>query len=102
MSDGVQFKATLDVTAQSEQVVTEFAIAHLKQRGYDVAAPNEKWETLRAFLRRIGVRYDAFYKSLNHRARPNVLVRRHRGGAGRIAEICSNAAFDAFCRRHKR
>lgn len=98
MSDPVQFRATLDVTAASEDVVTGFAIDHLRERGYSVTAPNEKWETLGEFMRRNQIsrheavhRYIAAWETRGHkipvRLSPTKCLR----------ELCSNPEFDAFC-----
>jgi hypothetical protein len=96
MSDHVQFKATLDVTAKNEEAVTEFCIAHLKERGYSVTQPHLKWETPKEMIARLRICYETLSRRARDPNRPNVAI--HRGSSGRLIQICSNADFDAFCR----
>lgn len=98
MSDPVGFHLQLDVTGNSEAVVTEFCIGHLRERGYAVAPPNEKWETMKEFLARLDTSWSNFRRCLADPRRPHVLIH---PSARRVSEILSNAAFDAFVKRHK-
>ncbi len=91
------------ISARSEDVLASFCSNHLKERGYSVIAPNQTWETLGAFMNRVGVRK---HESL-HR---DIKLWLGRGGtlflgqrpSGRLSEILSNADFDAFVVRNKR
>jgi hypothetical protein len=98
MSDSIAFHLQLDVSAKSEAHVTEFCIAHLRERGYHVAPPNEKWETPSEFLARLGVSAMSLHRALRRSGCPNVAA--HRTPTGRILELCSNQAFDAFVKRY--
>jgi hypothetical protein len=99
MSDPVTFRATLDVTGASEAHVTAFAITHLRTHGYSVTAPNESWEKLKVFLKRLGISYTHFRRVIQHPHRPDVLVF---PTTARVQEILSNPDFDAFCLRNKK
>lgn len=100
MSAGVAFKMTLDVTAKSEQAVTEFAIEHLRGRGYYVAKPDEPWEKNGAFCKRVGLYPHRIREAIERyklRGGPPIQVDA-RGQSGRIVFIQSNPNFDNFCR----
>jgi hypothetical protein len=98
----LQFRTLLQVVGQPhEDALTAFAIRHLTERGYNVADPNEKWETVGQLLKRLDICYETFNRALKREGRPNVLLRRSAGaqsktGTGQIRGVCSNAAFDAF------
>jgi hypothetical protein len=102
MSDS-PFSLTLTVKAGGEQVVTDYCIAHLRERGYHIAAPNENWETAREFNKRLDVCAAAIHRALRREGCPNVLIHfgAGKGKEGRIMGICSNPAFEAFLKRHK-
>ena len=74
MSDGVEFKLQLDVSGKSEAHITEFAIAHLRARGYAVASPNENWELMKNFLKRLDISAMHFHRCMKIPHRPDVLV----------------------------
>jgi hypothetical protein len=105
MSEAIEFRTLLQVGGVAhEKALTEFAIRHLTERGYNVSNPAEKWETPGELIKRLGICYETFYRGLNREGRPNVMVRRTAGaqsrtGTGRIRDICSNAAFDEFLLR---
>jgi hypothetical protein len=98
--DLVVFHLQLDVTGQSESVVTDYCITHLRERGYHVAAPNEKWETAGDFGKRVGINKSALHTLIaRYRARggrPPELDRR--GKSQRVTAIKSHEGFDNFCR----
>ena len=100
MSDGVRFEATFNVTGESEEHVTAFCVAHLRERGFDVAPANQEWEQMNEFCRRLKIHHMTFYRAMEQPDRPNVLVKR--GATGRFVEILSNPAFDAFVTRRKK
>lgn len=104
MSDEVQYKITLDLTAKSESLFTDLCVAHLRERGFNVTEPNEQWETLGAFMRRVGLRRnESFHESLRAwEERGHNIFRRNGKSSNRIIELLSNPAFDAFCRRYKK
>lgn len=83
----------------SETAVTAFCILHLKERGYHVSSPNEKWETITDFRRRLGIHSETVRKALADPLCPQVQVHR---GEKRIIELVSNPAFESFCLRNKR
>ena len=103
MNDPVQFKATIDVTAESDDAMTAFAIDHLKERGYHVAAPRSNPERPTDFMRRIGIRnWDSLHRDIAlWQSGGGALVVRYYPG-GRIREIQSNAEFDKFVVRFKK
>jgi hypothetical protein len=105
MSDGVQFKATLDITAQSEEIVTAWAIDHLKERGYQVEKANEQWEKPKAFCRRVGIygnKLNEYITRFEMRGNGRVLVDRAPGKMQRIRALRSCPAFEGFIRSIKR
>jgi hypothetical protein len=99
------FHLTLTVSGESEQIVTDYCIAHLRERGYAVAPPNEKWETPSEFNTRLGICAVGITRALIRPGCPNVAIH-YANGRGphskRIHSICSNAAFDAFVKSHKK
>jgi hypothetical protein len=104
MSADELFTLTLTVKAGGEQVVTDYCVAHLRERGYSVTAPGEKWETAAQFNKRLGICWQGIHRALKRPGCPNVLIKYGPGrgpGGKRIAGICSNPAFDAFVTRHK-
>ncbi len=103
MSDAAPaFRCTLDVTAPSEEVATEWAVAHLKARGYVFAETLGNRETIGAFIQRIGISYDTLYRRLSDPTCPKVEILQARPPGKRMAAIRSNEAFEAFCREGKR
>ena len=99
----MSFKVTLDVTAESEEHITGWAVSHLQRLGYHVAAPNEKWETPTELMRRIGLsKSETLHASIKVWAGRGRPVPTHRTATGRLMELVSNPDFDAFCRRNKR
>jgi hypothetical protein len=104
MSDGVEFKATLDVTGASEEAVTQFAISHLRERGYYCAKPDAAWERNGAFCKRVGLwphRIQEVIDRYQQRGGPPINLDR-RGQSGRLVSLQSNPSFDAFCRSQTR
>jgi hypothetical protein len=93
------FAFTLTVKADGEKVVTDYCIAHLRERGYAVTPPNENWELMKNFLKRLGISAMHFNRCMKIPHRPDVLVY---PSATRVMEILSNPAFDAFVKRHKK
>lgn len=95
------FLLTLEALTQAE--IDAKLIAHLRDQGYNVSAPKETWEKPREFLDRIG-------RNRNFPLRASIREWHRRGGTvlsldgvtGRVIELLSNPAFDAFCRRNKR
>jgi hypothetical protein len=108
MNEPVEFKVTLDVSAASETHVTEFAIAHLRERGFSVTEPGiMSWETPGQFRARLQLNQKTFSNCLElwrMRFTGDVPLAVHvdrRGRSGRIKRLQSNAEFDEFCRREK-
>lgn len=99
MSDQVEFKVRLDVSAKGEAIVTDFCVQHLRERGYHVAESREHWETPSQFNKRIGVCKEAIHRALRRPNCPNVVIQRTT--TGRIRELLSNAPFEAFVKRYK-
>lgn len=101
MSAPVTF--TLSLQALTSDALNAAMIAHLEEQGYGITAPHEAWETPRAFLRRIGLRsHETLQRSIELWNRRGHHLQCSRGPTGRIKELLSNPAFDAFCRRNKR
>lgn len=98
MSDRVSF--TLQIEAPDETALEKWAIAHLEERGFSVARPHENWETVRAFCKRLRITYMTFARNKIRPGAPNVVTRN--GHTGRVIEILSNPAFDAFITANKR
>lgn len=97
----MSFKVTLDVTAESESHITGWAVDHLRKLGYHVVRPNEHWETIRAFLDRLGANYMTIKRALKKPDCPAAQIQWSES-CKRMLAIRSNPAFDAFCRRHKK
>lgn len=86
----------------TEQIQTASAIAHLKERGYNVAAPYSKPERAGDFMRRVGItNWESLHRdiALWQDGGSTLVVRYYPGG--RIREIESNSAFDKFVVRFK-
>lgn len=90
-------KVTLDVTSDSESVLEGYCVRFLKERGWNVTAPHEKWETVKDFIARLGICHQTLSRKLRpDERRPNVVVQRSQKSK-RILAILSNADFDAWC-----
>lgn len=94
----MQAHLTLDVTAESEEIMaTEFA-RYLKDRGWHVAPPHEHWEALGKFIERVGLRgHDAFYRRFDEwtkRGQSIPLLKKNK----RLMGLLSNSSFDAYCK----
>jgi hypothetical protein len=102
MSDKVQLKVTLEVTAKSEDVLTQFCADHLRSIGYNVAQSHAKWESLKEFMARLGLeRHASIHRDIKlWRERGNT-VQTFQAPTGKLMELLSNTDFDAFCKRHK-
>jgi hypothetical protein len=103
MSDTVQFKMTLEITAKNRAVLTPFCVDHLKSIGWNVAPAHAEWESKRAFMKRLGLKnHDSVNRDIDlWIARGNNLVLHRTPQTGKLMEILSNSDFDAFCKRHK-
>jgi hypothetical protein len=102
---GQIFELTLTVKAGGEEIVTQYCIDHLRERGYAVTAPGEKWETASEFNKRLGICWEGIHRALKRPGCPGVLIDWTSGRGPnnrRIRGICSNPAFDAFVVRHKK
>jgi hypothetical protein len=67
-----------------------------------VTAPNEKWESIGAFMRRVGLRNDkSLAAAMDTRLGRGKTLPTRRSEKGQLIEICSNANFDAFAVRNK-
>lgn len=91
------FRVILDVCADNEDVVEPWAIQFLEGRGFNVVAPNAKWESVGEFKKRLGISYGTVANKVRPRAeRPTVLVQ-HGPLNKQIVAILSNPDFDAYC-----
>lgn len=91
---------SLYIEAVSEDALSTWAIKFLHDRGYSVQPAHEQWETITAFLKRLGIHSQTLNRALAQPHHPNVLI--HRGKRNRIIEILSNPDFDAFLLRNKK
>lgn len=95
------YRVTLDVSADNEDVVEPWAIKFLQDRGFNVVAPNTKWESVGAFKDRLGISYMTVSRKVRPLPeRPNVVIQRSRTATDklpRIIAILSNPDFDAYC-----
>jgi hypothetical protein len=100
-----EFRVTLDISADNEEVVEPWAVKFLTDRGFNVTAPHSKWESLTAFCRRVGVHTSTVDRKLRPwDGRPNVSIQRStKVGTKkpRILAILSNPDFDAYCVANK-
>jgi hypothetical protein len=107
MSDATeQLRASLDrvrvslaIEAPNHSMLLAWAIKHLEEHGYSVRPPNERWENVTNYCRRLHIHTETLRRAAEHPQRPNVVI--HRGPSGRILELLTNADFDAFVLRHK-
>lgn len=92
-----EFRVTLNVSADNEDVVEPWAIKFLEGRGFNVVAPNAKWESVGEFKKRLGISYGTVAAKCKTKAnRPNVQIQR--GSLNKqIVAILSNPDFDAYC-----
>ena len=101
----IRFKFEALTEAAVEAAFTDAAIHHLTKMGYAVTPPNENWETMLSFNRRLGLHYSDFHRALKQPGCPNVRIHRTAGrgpGNRRISHICSNPAFEAFILKNKK
>lgn len=95
-----EIKFTLDVTAQSEEVLEKWAADYLKERGFNVVAPHGKWESVGDFKKRLKISYSTISRKVKETLnRPAVTIQR--GSQNRIVAILSNPDFDAYCVANK-
>jgi len=101
MSNGVRYSLNLQISAGTEEALTEFAREHLISQGYHVAAPNDKWEKLGEFMIRVGMaNYESVHRSIDlFRQRGGTIVV-DRTRTGRVMGIMSNVEFDKFVKRN--
>jgi uncharacterized protein with von Willebrand factor type A (vWA) domain len=96
-------KFTLTLEAATQDEINARMAAHLRDQGYHVAEPHDTWETLTRFMRRIGLhKSESFHESLRAWEERGNKIFRRAGPSGRLIELLSNPAFDAFCRRNKK
>lgn len=92
-------RLTLDVTAESEEVMEREFCKYLRERGWYVAPPNENWEALGEFIKRVGLSgHDAFYRRLDEWEQRGQVIPIRRDKRKYIRDILSNVAFDAYCK----
>lgn len=93
-------KVTLDVTSDCEEALEKYCVDFLKGRGFNIAAPNAKWETVGDFKKRLGISYMTVGRKIKPwPGRPSVLLQR--GKQNRIVALLSNPDFDAYCVANK-
>jgi hypothetical protein len=103
MSDPVHFKLTLDVTAKSQDVLTQFCSDHLRSIGWHVAPAHSKWESVKGFMTRLGIeRHASVHRDIKLWKSRGFTVEINKSQTGYLREILSNADFDEFCLRHKK
>lgn len=91
------FTATLNITAKSENALTEYALQHLKERGYHVTRPKENWESVRDFLKRVKMnRHEKLSRKLKKWEERGYKIPVRRGKSGRAIELLSNPKFEEF------
>lgn len=100
-----EVKITLDVTCPSEEILEQYCVDFLTGRGFNVARPNEKWETVGQFKDRLGISWMTVTRKVKAQpGRPNVLLQYSsdkKSKRKRILAILSNPDFDAFCVQNK-
>jgi hypothetical protein len=92
-------RVSLAIDAPNDAALLEWAIKHAEQHGYSVRPPNEKWENVTDYCKRLGVHSQTLKRAIEHPKRPNVIF--FQGESGRLLELASNADFDAFVLRYK-
>jgi len=91
-------KVTLDVTAESSEVLEAYCVPFLRSLGYHVVPPNSKWEPKGKFIERVGIDHDKFHRKLTEWSlRGNVIPLTH-DTSKRVRSLLSNPEFDQFCR----
>lgn len=88
----------MDITAQSEDSFIRFATHFLRNLGYEVVPPHEKWERPKDFNNRLHLCKHGLSRALSKYNAPICKVIRSK--TGRILNVLSNAAFDEYCRRN--
>lgn len=95
------YRLTLDISAENEEVVEPWAVQFLRDRGFNVEAPNSKWESVSEFKDRLGISYGTVATKVRETPnRPNVQIQRGTKSK-QIVAILSNPDFDAYCVRNK-
>lgn len=94
-------KFTLDVTADCDAALERYCTNYLIDRGFNVARPYAKWETVGDFRSRLGIRQETFRRKIRQSpSRPNVQLQYSESPGSkrqRVLGICSNKDFDAWC-----
>ena len=81
-------------------MLEKWAIAHLKERGFSVRAPDQ-WETAGEFCRRLQIHNETLRRNAERSDKPHVVIQRG-AVSGKIVAILSNPDFDAFVVRNKK
>ncbi len=96
--NNARFEAQMNVTASCADDFIRYAIHYLRNCGYEVIPPNEKWETPKQFTARLHICKHGLKRALCKYDAPICKVIRSK--TGRILSVLSNAAFDKYCKRH--
>jgi hypothetical protein len=95
---GVEFQVLLRVSGQSDEIINRYCVARLREHGYSVLPPNQRWEKTQDFIKRLKISGAHFRRCIEHPHRPNLLVF---PSTDRVQELLSNADFEAFVLRNK-
>ncbi len=84
----------MNITASCTEAFIRYAIHFLRNHGYEVIVPNEKWETPKAFNARLHICKHGLTRALCRYDHPICKVIRSK--TGRILKVLSNKAFDEY------
>jgi hypothetical protein len=90
---------SLAIKGTNEETLRAWAIKFLEGQGWSVRPPNERWEKVNDYCKRLRIHSQTLSRAAARPERPNAII--IRGGSGRILELLSNPDFDAFVTRHK-
>jgi len=95
----VSVEILLALRGTNEETLRAWAIGFLEKQGWSVRPPNERWEKVNDYCRRLRIHSETLRRAAEKPERPIAII--IRGASGRILELLSNPDFDSFVTRHK-
>jgi len=99
LRDAGTVSVSLAITGSNEETLRAWAIKLLEAQGWSVRPPNERWEKVTDYCKRLRIHSETLRRAAERPERPIAII--IRGASGRILELLSNPDFDAFVTRHK-
>lgn len=99
LRDSGSVVVSLAITGSNDETLRAWAIKFLEEKGWSVRPPNERWEKVTDYCKRLRIHSETLRRAAERPERPSAII--IRGTSGRILELLSNPDFDAFVTRHK-